>query len=305
MPAAEFCISVSCACCRILHFCLVCLLQNSALLSRMPAALFWTSVLRACCKILHFCLACLLQNSALLSRMPAAEFCASPADSGTAFSNQHCSPVPVRSQPFIVQFLLSKSLALWQKLGTLIDRSQIGECKAGRTGSLQQIIKLSGYIWSYIFTIPTSGGEAWHRQSEWNELPENKLHQIFPVLKKCIVCPRTNRKEETVMARLHIGHSFITHSFLLKGEEPPVCIGCDQHLTIKHILLVWILLKWERATLQLNHYVCCFRIFRLKRFLTFWKKLIFLEKSKFEIIFSYVCVIHPLSMVLKLYIDPF
>ena len=57
------------------------------------------------------------------------------------------------------------------------------------------------------------------------------------MLKECIVCPRTNRKEETVMARLHIGHSFITHSFLLKGEEPPLCIRCDQHLTIKHILL--------------------------------------------------------------------
>ena len=39
------------------------------------------------------------------------------------------------------------------------------------------------------------------------------------------------------MARLHIGHSFITHSFLVKGEEPPVCIGCDQHLTIEHILV--------------------------------------------------------------------
>ena len=40
------------------------------------------------------------------------------------------------------------------------------------------------------------------------------------------------------MARLHIGHSFITHSFLLKGKEPPVCIGCDQHLTIENILLI-------------------------------------------------------------------
>ena len=39
------------------------------------------------------------------------------------------------------------------------------------------------------------------------------------------------------MARLHIGHSFITHSFLLKGEEPPMRIGCDELLTIKHILL--------------------------------------------------------------------
>ena len=77
--------------------------------------------------------------------------------------------------------------------------------------------------------------ELW--QSEWDEFPENKLYKIFPILKECIVCPQRNRKEETVMARLHIGHSFITHSFLLKGEEPPVCIGCDKRLTVEHILL--------------------------------------------------------------------
>ena len=39
------------------------------------------------------------------------------------------------------------------------------------------------------------------------------------------------------MARLHIGRSFLTHSFLFKGEEPPMCIGCDKRLTIEHILL--------------------------------------------------------------------
>ena len=77
--------------------------------------------------------------------------------------------------------------------------------------------------------------ELW--QPEWDELQMNKLHEIFPVLKQCVVCPRTNRKEETVIARLHIGHSFLTHSFLLKGEEPPMCIGCDELLTTEHILL--------------------------------------------------------------------
>ena len=77
--------------------------------------------------------------------------------------------------------------------------------------------------------------ELW--QSDWDEFLENKLYKIFPVLKECIFCPRKNRKEETVMAPLHIGHSFLTHSFLLKGEEPPMCIGCDKRLTIEHILL--------------------------------------------------------------------
>ena len=68
-------------------------------------------------------------------------------------------------------------------------------------------------------------------------MSSRKIDKIFPELKECISCPRTNRKEETVMALLHTGHSFLTHSFLLKGEEPPVCIGCDKHLTIEHILL--------------------------------------------------------------------
>ena len=40
--------------------------------------------------------------------------------------------------------------------------------------------------------------ELW--QSEWDEFLEN-LYKIFPVLIEYIVCPRTNRKEETVVAR--------------------------------------------------------------------------------------------------------
>ena len=63
------------------------------------------------------------------------------------------------------------------------------------------------------------------------------MNKIFIDLRQCIICPRKNRTEETVTARLHIGHSFITYSFLLKDEEPPVCIGCDERLTIEHILL--------------------------------------------------------------------
>ena len=52
--------------------------------------------------------------------------------------------------------------------------------------------------------------------------------------KLCTVCPRTNRNEKSLTARLHTGHSYITHSFLLKGEEPPMCIGCNERLTIKY-----------------------------------------------------------------------
>ena len=42
-----------------------------------------------------------------------------------------------------------------------------------------------------------------------------------------------------------------------------------------------------------------------EKIFNFLKEIILFGKSKFDIIFSYVCVIRLLSVVLKLYIDPF
>ena len=37
--------------------------------------------------------------------------------------------------------------------------------------------------------------------------------------------------------KLCIGHTRITHSYLLKQEEPPYCFGCVAPFTVRHILL--------------------------------------------------------------------
>ena len=93
------------------------------------------------------------------------------------------------------------------------------------------------------------------------------------------------------MARLHIGHSFLTHSLLLKGEEPPVCIGCDKRLTIEHILLTcsdFIEIRESHFTAKSLRML--FKDISPEKIFNFWKKLIFLEKIKFEIVFRYVYV---------------
>ena len=48
---------------------------------------------------------------------------------------------------------------------------------------------------------------------------------------------RNIRQEEVVLARLRIGHTKITHAYLLKREEPPYCFGCDALFTVRHFLL--------------------------------------------------------------------
>ena len=41
----------------------------------------------------------------------------------------------------------------------------------------------------------------------------------------------TNRREEIILARLRICHSYITHSNLLKGKEESQWISCNAPLT--------------------------------------------------------------------------
>ena len=76
-------------------------------------------------------------------------------------------------------------------------------------------------------------------QKEWDEamIVSNEFHGIFLKLLDKLLTFCNTRKEDTVLNRLHIGHSYFTHSFLLKKEESPVCGACNTTITVKHILI--------------------------------------------------------------------
>ena len=69
-----------------------------------------------------------------------------------------------------------------------------------------------------------------------DEAVNNKLHEIHPQLGLWPGGSRIIRREESVLTRIRISHTYLTHCFLLKGEDPPQCIACDCQLTVKHIL---------------------------------------------------------------------
>ena len=73
-------------------------------------------------------------------------------------------------------------------------------------------------------------------QKLWNNEARNKLFETLPNLKESL-CNRANtlyRNQESVMTRLRIGHTWITHSDLLKKEDQPFCHACDSPFTVKH-----------------------------------------------------------------------
>ena len=40
-----------------------------------------------------------------------------------------------------------------------------------------------------------------------------------------------------VLTRLRIGHTRLTHSYLLNREDQPFCISCNKLFTVKHFLI--------------------------------------------------------------------
>ena len=73
-------------------------------------------------------------------------------------------------------------------------------------------------------------------QQSWNNIADNKLREIQPTI------PRKyndfqQRSWSIKLARLRLGHTRLTHEYLMKKEPRPTCDYCDEiPLTVKHIL---------------------------------------------------------------------
>ena len=80
--------------------------------------------------------------------------------------------------------------------------------------------------------------KGWHRK--WNSLAREgrKLREIKKDVKDWTSSHNKSRRIETVLARLRLGHTNITHVYLMQGQtEPPKCDRCRVTITVKHLLL--------------------------------------------------------------------
>jgi kelch-like protein 2/3 len=75
--------------------------------------------------------------------------------------------------------------------------------------------------------------ETW--QNQWNQTAFNKLQAIKPIIGETKLKSVTLRRDEVVLHRSRIGHTHLTHSYLLKRENAPECALCQCLLTVQHI----------------------------------------------------------------------
>ena len=70
-----------------------------------------------------------------------------------------------------------------------------------------------------------------------NYSPHTNLKEIREMVGNWDTCRRQNRREEIVLCRLRLGHTRLTHSYILDHEPRPQCTRCRSPLTVKHILI--------------------------------------------------------------------
>ena len=47
----------------------------------------------------------------------------------------------------------------------------------------------------------------------------------------------SNRRIEVILTKLHVGHTYFSHNFILEENHAPVCAHCDRLLSVEHILV--------------------------------------------------------------------
>jgi len=73
-------------------------------------------------------------------------------------------------------------------------------------------------------------------QHLWSQCISNKLYCVQPVIARNRN-PLLSHYDSVLVNRLRIGHTRLTNSYLLKGENQPECQICHSPLTVKHILI--------------------------------------------------------------------
>ncbi|MEE8152293.1 MAG: ribonuclease H family protein, partial [candidate division NC10 bacterium] len=107
--------------------------------------------------------------------------------------------------------------------------------KAAKDGLDKAVTQMSIPYTDYKMYITRLVRFKW--QGEWAPKFDNKLNEVHPNIGKWNCGYQCSRKEQSVLSRIRIGHSHLTHCYLLKGEDAPECISCACQLTVKHILI--------------------------------------------------------------------
>ena len=77
-----------------------------------------------------------------------------------------------------------------------------------------------------------------HWQEQWTDLSQaTQLRRIKPLVELWSSSTRNSRREEKVLARIRIGHTAYTHSYIYAKDPRPMCRSCNHPQSVEHFVI--------------------------------------------------------------------
>ena len=89
---------------------------------------------------------------------------------------------------------------------------------------------------------------------KWNNINNKKLRNMKSSITLWSTSLHRNRCWEVILARLRLGHTRLTHGYLMENSRPPTCSVCNTTITVEHILISCARYKTKREVVFKDHY---------------------------------------------------
>ena len=140
--------------------------------------------------------------------------------------------------PLIVKLLNRLDLMSSHKKIVLDSKPHRSERKRKADSAAKSALDLRPEVLSISYTdLKSTISKFLHTiwQQLWDINIHNKLFQIKPTMGEWRPAFKKSRREQVVLSRLRIGHTRLTHPFILQQEPQPHCLTCQTTCTVKHI----------------------------------------------------------------------
>ena len=122
---------------------------------------------------------------------------------------------------WLVQYQEKRILFHWVPSYVGIVGNERADC-AAKAGLLKRVTNIPIPYGDFKKHINALSKHKW--QSQWDEAVNKKLHEIHPQLGLWPGGSKITRREESILARIQIGHTHLTYCFLLKkGRSSSMC----------------------------------------------------------------------------------
>ncbi|XP_070506828.1 uncharacterized protein [Chironomus tepperi] len=151
-----------------------------------------------------------------------------------ALRNTHTKNVMAQQIQDKLRDINTETTIMWIPSHTGIKGNEEADINAKEATKQRPYTKYKILLEDVIKHIKEHVTKEW--QDEWDQEIRNgnKLGNIKKTTNKWTEINTYNRKDQTVLTRLRIGHTNLTHIHLIEKTSPPIC-SCNEPLTVKHI----------------------------------------------------------------------